>query len=183
MGNGRLYRSIPAIAPGAAGYSLRMFEVLAFLCDHYGHVDLPPALDVLTPRLNALGYDQVQIDDANDWLNDLSVAADEWYSPASKLPPSTLSSRVYTVAEMAHLGTSGIGQLARWVHEGQLPSLLHEMVLDRAMATPDSPLLPAQLHLVVQMVCWRFGHPPKANQPQALVNRPAAPVAYTLHLH
>lgn len=166
-----------------------MFEVLAFLCDHYGHVDLPPALDVLAPRLNALGYGQAQIDDAHIWLNDLCIAADEWHSahpelwPQQALPPSGLSSRVYTSAEIAHLGSGGIGQLARWVHEGQLTVLLQEVVLDRAMATPDSPVRPEQLHLVVQMVCWCFGRPPLPASAQMSTVRPMPPDTHTAHLH
>ncbi len=166
-----------------------MFEVLAFLCDHYGHVALPPALDVLAPRLNALGYDQDQIDDAHTWLTELCIAADEWlhpqadsWSPPAR-PPSGASSRVYTTAEMTHLGTGGVGQLARWVHEGLLPSLLHEVVLERAMATPDSPVQPAQLHLVVQMVCWYFGRPPLPGHTQSPTVLPCLPAPQSAQLH
>lgn len=52
-----------------------MFEVLAFVYENYWNGDACPQLDHLERKLNAVGFEPDEIEDALDWLSGLSLAA------------------------------------------------------------------------------------------------------------
>ena len=72
-----------------------MFEVLAFVFENYWSVEACPALPALQRKLNAVGFDDDEIQEALVWLEDLKSAARnlpapyaEFAEPASCVQPA-----------------------------------------------------------------------------------------------
>lgn len=153
-----------------------MFEVLVFVYENYWQGDACPELAHLERKLNAVGFDAEEIQDALTWLNELNLATQglKPESPPSAdgrapvLPPTVLlsqsanSMRIYSVAEQNHLGSSGLGFVTFLEGAGVLPAHMRELVLDRAMATPGDPLALDDLKIIVLMVYWSLGKEPDA---------------------
>jgi Smg protein len=153
-----------------------MFEVLVFVYENYWRGDACPELAHLERKLNAVGFDAEEIQDALTWLNDLNLAArglqlpaledDESNSPPlSKTKPITQSShsmRVYSIAEQDHLGSECLGFVTFLETSGMLPAHMREIVMDRAMAAPADPLPLDDLKIIVLMVYWSLGEEPDA---------------------
>lgn len=152
-----------------------MYEVLAYLYHHYWHADAPPDPNHLADRLSAQGFADHHIEDAHCWLDDLRRSSGLGLpAPALDAPctrPSPRSTRVYTAAEHHHLGSQCLGLVS------QLPHPWRERVMDRAMATPSSPIRLGELQLIIVMVCWQFGMLPQglALQGQQDFGRPHRP--------
>ena len=153
-----------------------MFEVLVFVYENYWHGDACPQLDALERKLNAVGFDGEEIQDALTWLNDLNMAANGLRPPVaghtatSSSPlsdiqpwtPSPLSMRVYSAQEQNHLGAACLGFITFLENAGALPANMREVVIDRAMAAPVDPLPLDDLKIIVLMVFWSLGQQPDA---------------------
>ena len=157
-----------------------MFEVLVFVYENYWRGDACPELGALERKLNAVGFDAEEIQDALTWLDDLNLAArglqptppdnaaDNAADNASLLStvtcwtPSPHSMRVYSVAEQDHLGAQCLGFVSFLETAGKLPAHMREIVIDRAMASPADPLTLDDLKIIVLMVYWSLGEEPDA---------------------
>ena len=153
-----------------------MFEVLVFVYENYWRGDACPEPAHLERKLNAVGFDADEIEDALTWLNELNLAARSLQQPVpgvvasnsaplapSKLcPPSPHSMRVYSIAEQDHLGSQCLGFVSFLESAGVLPALLREIVIDRAMAAPADPLPLDDLKIIILMVYWSLGEEPDA---------------------
>lgn len=154
-----------------------MFEVLVFVCENYWQGDTCPELAHLERKLNAVGFDAEEIQDALTWLNELNLAA-QGLKPEEtpkagggnaptlpltlSIPQSANSMRIYSVAEQDHLGSSCLGFISFLEGAGVLPAHMRELVVDRAMATPGDPLALDDLKIIVLMVYWSLGEEPDA---------------------
>ena len=94
-----------------------MFEVLVFVFENYWRGDAYPELAHLERKLNTVGFDAEEIQDALVWLNDLNLAASGLQQPLVSRDeevcaatgnqqffsqsPNTM--RVYSVAEQFRL--------------------------------------------------------------------------------
>lgn len=157
-----------------------MFEVLVFVYENYWRGDACPELAHLERKLNAVGFEADEIQDALTWLNDLNLAARGLQSPTpapdnvnaadsvAALPdikswsPSPLSMRVYSIAEQDHLGVACLGFISFLETSGVLPAHMREIVIDRAMAAPAYPLPLDDFKIIVLMVYWSLGEEPDA---------------------
>lgn len=153
-----------------------MFEVLVFVYENYWRGDACPELAHLERKLNAVGFDSEEIQDALAWLNDLNLAArglqpcapeDETSdqpapAAAEALPQSLRSMRIYSVAEQDHLGAACLGFVSFLESSGVLPAHMREIVIDRAMAAPGDPVSLDDLKIIVLMVYWSLGEEPDA---------------------
>lgn len=153
-----------------------MFEVLVFVYENYWQGDACPELAHLERKLNAVGFDSEEIQDALTWLSDLNLAAqglkpetarrEDGSEPATPLAlsiaQSASSMRIYSVAEQDHLGSSCLGFISFLEGVGVLPAHMRELVVDRAMATPGEPLALDDLKIIVLMVYWSLGEEPDA---------------------
>ncbi len=159
-----------------------MFEVLAFVYENYWNAQACPEWDHLERKLNAVGFDAQEIQEALDWLTGLSLAAQGTEinldrtdarvnhsafiggkargtaSPAQ----STNSMRIYSMAEQDHLGSECLGFVTFLEASQVLPPSMREIVIDRAMAAPGDPLPLDDLKIIVLMVYWSFGEEPDA---------------------
>lgn len=153
-----------------------MFEVLVFVYENYWRGDACPELAHLERKLNAVGFEAEEIQDALTWLNDLNLAArglqrpdsDQGAGSATPLsdiqswPPSSKSMRVYSTVEQEHLGADCLGFITFLETSGVLPAPMREIVIDRAMAAPADPLPLDDFKIIVLMVYWSLGEEPDA---------------------
>ena len=153
-----------------------MFEVLVYVYENYWQGNACPELYQLSRRLTAAGFEAEEIRDALVWLNGLNIAAQSTQiclsaaddaaavvdnSPAHQAQ-SPHSLRVYCVNEQEHIGAEALGFVSFLESAGVLPPHMREIVIDRAMAVPGSPVLLDDLKIIVLMVYWSFGEEPDA---------------------
>jgi Smg protein len=153
-----------------------MFDVLVFVYENYWHGDACPELAHLERKLNAVGFDPEEIQDALTWLDDLTLAATGLKpsppgdAPISSTPmsdimawtPSPHSMRIYSIAEQNHLGADCLGFITFLESSGALSANRRELVIDRAMAATSDPLPLDDLKIIVLMVFWSLGEKPDA---------------------
>lgn len=153
-----------------------MFEVLVFVFENYAHDQACPELAHLERKLNAVGFETDEIQEALAWLDDLNLAA-RGLQPASpehadepsprpalqeRLTQSPNSMRVYATAEQNHLGPDCLGFITFLESAGVLPAYMREIVMERAMAAPGSPVPLDDFKIIVLMVYWSLGLEPDA---------------------
>ena len=144
-----------------------MFEVLVFVYENYWRGDACPELLQLGRKLSAHGFEADEIQQALAWLDGLTLAAQTTQSqaPAADAPAalqSQHSMRVYSVAEQDHLGAQSLGFISFLESSGVLDPGLREIVVDRAMAAPGSPVSLDELKIIVLMAYWSMGREPDA---------------------
>lgn len=134
-----------------------MFDVLVYLYEHYWRADACPAPAQLSRKLSAVGFESEEIADALAWLDGLT------HSDSGFVGEQTpLAQRLYTPAEFEKLGSESIAFISFLETADVLPAPMREMVLDRAMAVPDSPVDLDALKIIVLMVFWSRGEEPDA---------------------
>jgi Smg protein len=148
-----------------------MFEVLVFVYENYWRGDACPQWEHLGRKLSAVGFEQEEIQEALAWLSGLSLATRGTEqpgpsrgpvpasSPEPGLAPSANSMRVYSVDEQNRMGSECLTFL---MQIGALTPDRLELVMERALATPDQPIHVDDLKLVVLMMFWSLGEEPDA---------------------
>lgn len=156
-----------------------MFEVLVFVYENYWRGDACPQWNQLERKLNAVGFEAQEIEDALAWLNGLSQATRNTrgpkVTPAQDDPDTVVqladqqaigksgsSMRVFTVAEQNRLGPDCLGFIRFLESATVLPPHMREIVMDRAMACGSESLSLDDLKIIVLMVYWSFGEEPDA---------------------
>lgn len=147
-----------------------MFEVLVFVYENYWRGDACPEAQQLGRRLSAHGFEHAEIQDALVWLDGLHSAAQGMQLPVKSPGPAEVlaplhpctSMRVYSVAEQDHLGAECLGFVTFLESSGVLPPAMREIVIDRAMAAPGTPVELDDLKIIVLMVYWSMGEEPDA---------------------
>lgn len=142
-----------------------MFEVLAYVFENYHNASTALALPALHRKLHAMGFATQEIEHALLWLEEMKHAASQLSQPArsSNTPdPSGQTMRVLTRKEQKHLGLQSWGYLSYLQSIGVLTGERLELVLERVLGVPGSPLPLADLKLVVLMVYWSRNEEPDA---------------------
>jgi len=134
-----------------------MFDVLVYLYENYWRPDACPDPRQLSRKLSAVGFETDEIQDALTWLEGLAEAAE-----TGLLQQSETGVRIYTASERDRLGDTSIGFISFLESAGVLAPAMREMVVDRAMAIPGSPLPLEDLKVIVLMVFWSLGEEPDA---------------------
>lgn len=142
-----------------------MYEVLVYVYENYWGGDACPDREQLGRRLTSAGFEREEIVQALTWLDGLYGAAPadgvrEGAQASLALEGRPDSVRVYSETEMTHLGAAGISCLHFLQASGALSAPLREVVIERALAVPESPIDLGVLKLIVMMVYWRFGASP-----------------------
>ncbi len=138
-------------------HPLTMFDVLVYLYETYWRPDACPDHAQLTRKLTAVGFENDEIQEALNWLDGLAVAGDAYHGEQGEH-----ALRVYSAAEVEHLGEASIGFVSFLESAGVLPGPMREMVIDRAMAIPGTPMDLEDLKIIVLMVFWSLGEEPDA---------------------
>ena len=148
-----------------------MFEVLVYVYENYWQGDACPELPQLGRKLTAVGFEADEINAALVWLDGLNTAAQttQIYLPVANTDHAEMvqaqspgSMRAYSVAEQEQIGVEALGFVSFLESSGVLPPHMREIVIDRAMATHDSPVALDDLKIIVLMVYWSFGQEPDA---------------------
>ncbi|RZJ08863.1 MAG: DUF494 domain-containing protein [Rubrivivax sp.] len=134
-----------------------MFDVLVYLYETYWRPDACPDHAQLTRKLTAVGFENDEIEEALSWLEGLATSGEAVHAEQS---PYAL--RVYSTAEIDHLGEASISFISFLESAGVLPGPMREMVIDRAMAIGGSSMDLEDLKIIVLMVFWSLGEEPDA---------------------
>jgi Smg protein len=154
-----------------------MFEVLVFVFENYWRGDACPELAHLERKLNTVGFDSEEIQDALVWLKELNLAASGLQQPANSSrdesvgmtavsphffnqSPNTM--RVYSAAEQLRLSTESLGFITFLENSKVLTPHMREIVIDRAMAASAEHVPLDDLKIIVLMVFWSLGKEPDA---------------------
>jgi len=136
-----------------------MFDVLVYLYENYYRPDACPDADTLAKKLSAAGFEGEEIDSALSWLSGL---ADVTQTTVPVAYAGNESFRIYVDAEYDRLGAECIGFLSFLESAGVLNPLLREVVIERALATDETPVSLESLRVIVLMVFWSQGEEPDA---------------------
>lgn len=136
-----------------------MFDVLVYLYENYYRPDACPDADTLARKLSAAGFEGEEIDSALSWLSDLATVTQTTVPVAYA---ENTSFRVYVDSEYERLGAESIGFLSFLESAGVLNPLLREIVVERALATDETPVSLEALKVIVLMVFWSQNEEPDA---------------------
>jgi Smg protein len=128
-----------------------VFDVLVYLYENYGALHACPDADSLTRRLTAAGFEDEEISDALAWLSGLEQITQESIAVG---PESNHAFRIYAALEIDRLGADAIGFLSFLEHAAQLTPTQREIVIERALATDETPIPLEMLKVIVLMVLW-----------------------------
>jgi Smg protein len=128
-----------------------MFDVLVYLYENYGAFDACPDADALGRSLADAGFDADEIREALLWLQGLTrlIQADSVLAS----PPGD-GTRLYVPAEVDRLGRQALGFLMFLDRARQVTPQQREIIIERALATPEAPVSLATLKIIVLMVLW-----------------------------
>ena len=136
-----------------------MFDVLVYLYENYYRPDACPDADTLARKLSAAGFEGEEIDSALSWLSGLATVT-QTTIPVAYADRSSF--RIYVDAEYERLSAECIGFLSFLESAGVLNPLLREVVIERALATDETPVSLESLRVIVLMVFWSQGEEPDA---------------------
>jgi Smg protein len=135
-----------------------MFDILVYLYETYYRPDACPEPAALARKLSAVGFDDVEICEALDWLNGLTeMAGAEMVDTAE-----STGTRFYARRENDNLGSEAIGFITFLECAGVLGPVQREIVIERALAVDESPVSLGKLKIIVLMVLWSQGKEPDA---------------------
>ncbi|MFW9616051.1 DUF494 family protein [Aquabacterium sp.] len=136
-----------------------MFDVLAYVYEHYWRPDACPDADQLARKLTAVGFEQEEIAEALTWLGGLRSLSGE---KSDLRAPSELATRVFADAELERLGAEALGFLQFLVSAGVLSPKAREIVLDRVTAVPKGPVGLDDFKVLLLLIFWGLGEEPDA---------------------
>lgn len=129
-----------------------MFDILVYLFETYYTPQACPEADVLAHKLAAVGFEHEDITDALGWLHGLAQTTEECGQLAQN--PQGDSKRIFTEDEYQTLGAEAIGFIVFLENSGVLPTVLREILIERAQATNESPISLAKIKIIALMVLW-----------------------------
>jgi len=115
-----------------------MYEVLAYVYEHYERADLAYNGDKIARKLSAAGFEREEIHTALRWLAGMRAGAT---GESPMMPDVDAAHRVYSPRELAKLDTASLGYLLMLEHSGVLCPQTREQVLERALAADGEPLV------------------------------------------
>jgi Smg protein len=152
-----------------------MFDVLVYLYENYYRPDACPDVDTLARKLSAAGFEGEEINDALSWL---SAITDSSRTSPPLVPSQALSFRVFSDVEYERLGSESIGFVHFLDSAGVLSPALRELIVERALATDESPVPIDKFKIIVLMVMWSQGEEPDGLILEELLQDDESP-----HLH
>lgn len=133
-----------------------MFDILVYLFENYVHADACPAADQLARKLSAVGFEEDEIHEALEWFSGLRQVSSQ--GPALR-PRSSTATRFYAEPELARIDVDCRGFLAFLENAGLVNAGSRELIIERAMALPDSALTLNRFKVIVLMVLWQQDEP------------------------
>lgn len=135
-----------------------MFDILVYLYETYYRPEACPDPEALAKKLCAVGFDEGEISEAIDWLAVLSQNNTTGHDSGELVTSSGF--RIYSSVESSTLGSGAIGFLQFLESAKLINPLQREIVIDRALATNESPISLDKLKIIVLMMLWSQGKEP-----------------------
>jgi Smg protein len=135
-----------------------MFDILVYLYETYYRPDACPEPEALARKLSAVGFDDVEISEALDWLTGLTNMT----ITEQGLTATSTGTRFYIEQEIDALGSAAIGFITFLEVAGVLGPAQREIVIERALALDESPVALGDLKVIVLMLLWSMGKEPDA---------------------
>ena len=132
-----------------------MFDILVYLFENYVHADACPESDQLARKLSAVGFEEGEIHEALEWFSGLRQVS----SQRPDLRPDSSAMRFYAEPELARIDVDCRGFLAFLENAGLVNAVSRELIIERAMALPDSALTLNRFKVIVLMVLWQQDAP------------------------
>lgn len=126
-----------------------MFEVLVYMFENYFEADIHPDHDTLSKELFAAGFDQDDIKGAFDWYDTLEAMSGEKGHEIN-----SLGLRVYSDLETRKLSVDSLSFMTFLEQAHVLTPAQRELVVDRAMALPQSEVGLEEVRWIVLMALW-----------------------------
>ncbi|MCB5190215.1 DUF494 domain-containing protein [Methylobacillus arboreus] len=127
-----------------------MFEVLVYMFENYFESDIHPDHDTLSKELFAAGFDQEDIKGAFDWYSALEAMS----GGDEPQIGSSLGLRVYNEAETKKITSDSLSFMIFLEQAKVLNSAQRELVIDRAMALPQTEIGLEEIRWIVLMALW-----------------------------
>ncbi|MEQ1531651.1 MAG: DUF494 domain-containing protein [Methylococcales bacterium] len=131
-----------------------MFEVLVYMFENYFEMDIRPDHGTLSRELFAAGFEQEDINSAFDWYTVLEEMSSK---PDVVLIDHKHSYRIYSEIESAKLSTDSLGLLMFLEQAQILNATQRELIVDRAMALPQSEVDVEETRWIVLITLWNQG--------------------------
>ncbi|HWU83260.1 MAG TPA: DUF494 domain-containing protein [Methylophilaceae bacterium] len=126
-----------------------MFEVLVYMFENYFEADIRPDQNTLAKELFAAGFDQQDIDGAFDWFDQLEAMTDQ-----PSVAGHATGFRVYTEPETKKISHESLSFMMFLEQAKVLNPSQRELVIDRAMALPQSEISLEEIRWIVLMALW-----------------------------
>lgn len=133
-------------------YLATMFDILVFLFENFFHADLDPDSEQLVLKLSAAGFEDDDICEALQWLDELHETKGNGFPAISATPDSI---RCFTEDETGKLDTECRGFLLFLENAGVLSPQTREWVIEQAMMLSEHTVTLPKLKIVVLMVLWK----------------------------
>ncbi|TAN84473.1 MAG: DUF494 domain-containing protein [Gallionella sp.] len=127
-----------------------MFEILMYLFESYFDAGSYPAVDKLSRKLSAAGFEGDEISEALTWLSALQQQDTDSY-PASL---EHVGLRHFADLEMRRVGYEARQFLLFAEQQHMISTVEREMVIDRAVALQQENLGLDKLKMIMLMVLW-----------------------------
>ncbi|NOQ93246.1 MAG: DUF494 family protein [Methylophaga sp.] len=130
-----------------------VIDVLLYLFENYIDTDdtNKPDKDTLELELERVGFQQLEVNKAFDWLESMTVVSED---SLEKSKSADLALRLYSKQEMERLDTECRGYLLFLEQVGVLDSATREVVIERVMALDADEIDLDQMKWVVLMVLF-----------------------------
>jgi Smg protein len=126
-----------------------MFEVLVYMFENYFEADIRPDQSTLAKELFAAGFDQQDIDGAFVWFDQLEAMTDQ-----PSVAGHATGFRVYTEPETKKISHESLSFMMFLEQANVLNPSQRELVIDRAMALPQSEISLEEIRWIVLMALW-----------------------------
>jgi Smg protein len=131
--------------------SIYMYEILIYLFENYFDKGGYPDSAVLTHKLTIAGFEEDEINQALNWLSDLTKHDTDHY-PATFAQSNSL--RWYTPSEMEVIDNEGRGFILFLEQAGILNPLQRELLIDRVLKMNGNNSSLEKIKLVVLLDLW-----------------------------
>ena len=131
-----------------------MFEVLVYMFEHYLGDDYLPDQDILIDELSAAGFDSADISNAFVWFRELDELSDQLQTAA---PEQTSSIRMFVESEIQKISLESLSFISYLQQAGIFSAAQRELVIDRAMALPQTEVGIDEVRWIVLMTLTNLG--------------------------
>jgi Smg protein len=128
-----------------------MFEVLVYMFENYIDTQFRPDDNTLSKELSAAGFDDVDINSAFDWFNQLESSTEK---PELFEQAAHANTRIFTDSELKKISGESIGFILFLVEAKILNTTQRELVLELAMNLPQLEISIEEMRWIVLMTTW-----------------------------